>query len=124
LCSASTYAAQDTAHNAYLNHQQMQAHMSYPSYFAENPGWMATNKDHLTIPAGYPTSMVETESNQVGTSSHQLLAPKPEPYHSPQHSPSQIPKQTIHLDDYDPSARAAIFSTLVDSKRNVTLLLD
>lgn len=106
--------------------------MSYPSYFAENPSWMATNKDHLSVPAGYPTSMVDTEPNTVGTSSHQLLAPKIEPYHSPyqspQHSPQNIPqqisKQTIHLDNYDPPARAAILSTLVDSKRNVTLLLD
>jgi hypothetical protein len=106
-------------HSTYLSEQQ--AHMTYPSYFAENQGWAAANKQHLhQIPSGYPTPGADTHPPIIEPTEHDLIVPKTEPFDSSQLSS----RQTINLGNLDPPSRAAIFSSLIDGKRQATLVLD
>jgi hypothetical protein len=113
-----TYPMQD---GTYLAEQErMQAHMTYPSYFAENHNWMPS-KQHMPIPLGYPSSVAESQPGILEpTTHHNMIQPKLEPFESP----LPASRHTINLHNLDPPSRAAIFNTLCDGKRQVTLVID
>jgi hypothetical protein len=116
-----SYPTQD---GTFLTEQErMQAHMTYPSYFAENHSWMAT-KQHMAIPAGYPATVAESQPEILEptcTTHHNMVQPKLEPYESPMPVSRHT---TINLDNLDQPSRVALFNSLCDTKRQVTLVID
>jgi hypothetical protein len=100
--------------------QQLQSHMQYPSYFAENQNWTENQKHNITIPAGYPSTMTESQPEILGaTAPHNLTQPKLEPYESP-----RAHRQTIDLQDLDISSQTALFNIIKEHKRRATLIIE
>jgi len=91
--------------------QEIQAHMSYPSFIAENQNWMASRQ---AIPLGFPTSVEEQQPlNQ------QTMSPPKMP-----RTHSRIPSGTFALNELDPSTTVAMINNVYKEGRQARLVVD